>query len=276
MLAHRSLRRRANELLVGRLAGAIVLGERHADIFDRALPADRIHLVPNFAEDYLFIEPAALEAKFRATTPLRVLFLSNLLPGKGHVELVAAYRALAGREQAAISVDFAGGFESPSQRDAFLGSIAGVPQLRYHGTVRGEAKRALFHQAHVFCLPTYYPYEGQPISILEAYASGCAVVTTDHSGIRDVFAPDVNGYLVATRSSEAVKVALQGALADPERLRAMAAVNLETASLRYRTAIYTETSCGSSTPFPATDPAVCRLRPSPTGAVPPARRSQVY
>ena len=36
------------------------------------------------------------------------------------------------------------------------------------------------------CLPTYYPMEGQPISIIEAMGFGNFIVTTNHAGIPDI------------------------------------------------------------------------------------------
>ncbi len=240
MLGHRGPRRLVNERLVSRLGGAIVLGERHTEIFANVLPPHRIHQVPNFAEDSMFIEADGVTAKFAKMNPLRVLFLSNLLPGKGYVELVAGYRELPPPQRNRVRIDFAGGFESAAHEEAFRGSITDLPHVHYHGTVRGDAKRQLFHQAHVFCLPTYYPYEGQPISILEAYASGCAVVTTDHSGIGDIFTAGVNGYQVASRSASTVRTALLEALGDPERLRTMAETNLTTARSAYRTTIFNQ------------------------------------
>jgi glycosyltransferase involved in cell wall biosynthesis len=60
----------------------------------------------------------------------------------------------------------------------------------------------------VLCLPTSYPYEAQPLVILEAYAAGCAVVTTNHAGIPDVFTPGENGIRVPAGDSEAVASAL--------------------------------------------------------------------
>ena len=223
-----------NAFFLRRIGAMVVLGHRQVSMFDGLVPAERLHVVPNFAEDAMFVEPAAVEAKFAHTEPLRLLFLSNLLPGKGHVELVAAFKLLDLAQRERVRMDFAGGFPDDEQREDFLRSIAGMPQLAYHGMVRGERKIRLFRQAHLFCLPTYYPFEGQPISILEAYASGCAVLTTDHSGIFDVFAPGQNGLAVDKEMPDSIQRALVQALADPTALRVMALRNLAEAQENYR------------------------------------------
>jgi glycosyltransferase involved in cell wall biosynthesis len=238
MLGRRGLHRRANEFFLRRLGGAIVLGQRHADVFAQTLPGERIYIVPNFAQDYLFSDATSGERKFGDTAPLRILYLSNLIPGKGYLELLDAFSALDEHVRARVTIDFAGDFESDEHRRKFLSRIEDMKQVRYHGVVGGERKKALFHMAHVFCLPTYFLYEGQPISILEAYASGCAVITTDHSGIGDVFADGVNGYQVAKRSPSSIKIAIERALSEPDHLRAMALDNLSAARLNYRTEKY--------------------------------------
>jgi len=234
MLGRGGPQRWLNEFFVRRLGGAIVLGGRHADVFARALATTKIHIVPNFAEDYLFAPAESIDDKFQSPSPLRILFLSNLIPGKGYIELLDAFFGLDETAQASVTVDLAGAFASERDKRALLDRIDGVAQIRYHGVVQGERKRALFRQAHVFCLPTYFPYEGQPISLLEAYASGCAVITTDHSGIRDVFVPEANGYEVAKRSASSLRTAINRALANTECLRAMATRNLALAQREYR------------------------------------------
>jgi len=238
MLGERHVLRGLNAFFLRRLGAVIVLGQTHVDIYRGVVPDGRIHIVPNFAEDSLFTSTERIDSKFLRPKPLRILFLSNLLPGKGHEELVEAFLALDEKMKASIEIDLAGGFESEDQKEKFLDRVAGVDKIRYHGTVAGERKRNLLDQAHVFCLPTYYPYEGQPISILEAYASGCAVITTDHSGIRDVFRNEVNGFQVKKRSVADLRTAIERAVADPERLRRMATTNLKTALTSYRTAEY--------------------------------------
>ena len=42
-------------------------------------------------------------------------------------------------------------------------------------------------------LPTYYKMEGQPISILEAMATGNVILTTRHAGIPDVVTDGKHG-----------------------------------------------------------------------------------
>ena len=156
---------------------------------DDIVPAERLHAVPNFAGDEFFVTSSEIDNKFTSVEPLRLLFLSNLLPGKGHEELLTALSQLPLDMCKRLHVNFAGGFESPEDEARFRNRAQTIKtmQINVLGVVHGEQKRELLRNAHLFCLPTYYPYEGQPISILEAYASGCAVMTTDHSGIFDTF-----------------------------------------------------------------------------------------
>lgn len=196
--------RRLNAWFLRRVAGVIVLGERHVDIYNTLMPPERIHVVKNFAPDELFVGAAELAEKWVETGVLQVLFLSNLLPGKGYAELVQAIGCLPPDLGSRYRFSFAGGFESDTAKQSFLNAIQHMPNVSYHGTVHGAAKRELLRHAHLFCLPTYYPYEGQPISILEAYAAGCAVATTDHSGIFDIFTPAENGWQVIPRSPESL------------------------------------------------------------------------
>ena len=171
IMLRRGVLRTLERVLPRRLGAAIVLGESQRAIYRGVVADQRIHVIPNFAQDSLFTTIERIGEKFERTTPLRVLFLSNLLPGKGYDELVDAFMGLDETSKASMRLDLAGAFESERARAQLLAKVAGEPHIQYHGTVAGERKRALFDQAHVFCLPTYYPYEGQPISILEAYAS---------------------------------------------------------------------------------------------------------
>lgn len=230
----RSWLQKLNAWLLRRVGGVIVLGQRHVSIYSHIVAEDRIHIVKNFAGDEWFISDPALARKWSAPEKLNVLFLSNHLPGKGYQELVHAIALLSPDERAHFHFHFAGGFEDEASKHEFLERIAKLDGVTYHGTVSGENKRHLLEVAHLFCLPTYYPYEGQPISILEAYASGCTVITTDHSGIFDIFTPQENGWEVEPRSAQSITDVLRRSLSNIDSMAKMGLMNARQASTEYR------------------------------------------
>ncbi len=230
------LLRAVNSFFLRRIGGVIVLGDSLKKIYEGIIPPSRLHVVPNFAMDELFVSATDIEEKFSKIEPLRVLFLSNLLPGKGHKELLAALALLPAELKGRLQVDFAGGFESDDDEFAFKRAVQGTKGVTINvcGVVQGEFKKELLRRAHLFCLPTYYPYEGQPISILEAYASGCAVMTTNHSGIFDTFTPGVNGFEVEPRSPQSIADAILSAVHNAPKLKDYGKNNLEEAQRKYR------------------------------------------
>lgn len=226
-----------NRFFIRRLWGAIVLGQSHVDIFSDVIEKKKIHIVPNFAEDYLFIGKKEIREKFKYTETLRILFLSNLTQGKGHNEIVDAYLALDDNLKKRVKIDFAGAFESDVDKVKFLNRTKGIKGIFYHGVVSGAEKRNLLTRSHLFCLPTCLN-EGQPISILEAYASGCVVITTNQGGIRDVFRDRINGFEVQKNSANSIKLVIQQLIEKPEQLLPIAISNREIAHSKYRTSYY--------------------------------------
>ena len=53
-----------------------------------------------------------------------------------------------------------------------------------HGQIPQVQLAALFRQAHIFVLPSLF--EGLPLVVLEALASGCRVIATDLPGVMEV------------------------------------------------------------------------------------------
>lgn len=226
--------RKANTFFLHRMKAVIILGESFRTIYQKAVHERKLHIVPNFAEDHLFLDSSMVEEKFHKA-PVQILFLSNLLEGKGHIELLEAFISLQEKQRAEAVLNFAGAFPSVSNERDFVRRLSGLNNVRYHGVVRGDAKKALLAQAHLFCLPTYYRYEGQPISILEAYANGCVVLSTHHAGIRDIFIDKVNGLEVKQASPQSIEAALEWALEYPEEVAKIGRHNRIEAE-RYRVA----------------------------------------
>ena len=86
---------------------------------------------------------------------------------------------------------------------------------------------AVYAQADVVCLPSYR--EGLPTVLLEGAASGCALVTTDVPGCREVVEDGRTGLLVPARDAVALASALTAIVSDAalrERLAGAAHENV--------------------------------------------------
>lgn len=227
-----------NKFFKSRLGGVIVEGQAQADSFVNVIDNKKIHINPNFAEDFLFTTEAQVHQNFSNLDTLRIIFLSNHLEGKGHIELVEGYGAVSPELQKKIKIDFVGNFPSEIEQNIFKDKIQPFTNIKYHGPLSGQAKKDIYTQAHVFCMPTYYPYEGQPFCILEAYATGCMVVTTNHSGIGQVFKNNKNGYEVEKKSISSVSSTLEKMANNKENLVHFALNNLREAEQVYNSREY--------------------------------------
>ena len=234
----RPLIRWLNRLALSRVGAVILSGKSHLPIIEGMTPRNRVHLVPNFADDALFSDRAAIESTFAVLTPLRVLYMSGMIAMKGYDVLADAYLTLTPEQQSLMEIDFAGKFDSAEAQAQFESRIAGVAGLTYHGLVDHASKSALFAHAHVFCLPTAFR-EGQPLSILEAYAAGCVVLTTPQPGILDIFTPGKHGWAMEPQSVASARAALEHVLAAREELCGMALANRTEAEARFRTGRFT-------------------------------------
>jgi glycosyltransferase involved in cell wall biosynthesis len=78
----------------------------------------------------------------------------------------------------------------------------------------------------VFVLPSLY--EGLPIALLEAMASGVPAVVTDVGSNPEVVTDGVNGFMVLSKNSLMLAQRIEGLLADPRKADAMGAEGLKT------------------------------------------------
>ena len=148
---------------------------------------------------------------------LRLLFLSNMIPSKGYIDVLHAIKLLHD-EGLPVVADFVGRWQSDAERDTFMNYVA-ANDLRNVVTAHGGiSDRMLIKQfylnADVFLLPTYYPNEAQPLSIVEAINAGTPVVTTHHASIPS---------MVREHAEEAIFVPSQSSVAIAEALRKLSA-----------------------------------------------------
>lgn len=225
---------------INRLSKIIVLGESLRSQFPFVAPTDsRIEVVPNTCETAptQFVERDDISHDFKC---FHLLYLSNLIESKGFLDLLEACVILKSRIGSGFSCDFCGGFVSTSSDTAkhvvstsnefqhLIDSRGLGDVVRYHGVVTGQVKRAFLCRSHALVLPTYYPWEGQPISIIEAFAHAMPVIATRHRGIVDQVIDGVNGVFVPPRSPSSIAAAVLTCIRDPGLYKRLSRGALET------------------------------------------------
>lgn len=202
--------KKINFFFYAKLKKIIISGRSHYKIFPKSLHK-KIKIINNFAPSFIFNNYKNIENKFNNYQKIRILFLSNMLPEKGYMELFNAFKLLNKKYKNNAILEFAGKFYSPKCKKEFIELVRNEDNIFYYGQVSDKKKKNLLKNAHIFCLPTRF-LEGQPISIIEAYASGCFVITTNKPGIMDIFENGKNGLIINKLNSSIIKQTLETVL----------------------------------------------------------------
>lgn len=159
------------------------------------------------------------------------LMIARLLREKGVLDFVAAAR-LVRQRRPELRLQLLGPLDpSPTglgQADIDRWVAGG--DVEYLGETRDV--RPFLAACSVFVLPTYYR-EGVPRTILEAMATGRAIVTTDQSGCRETVESGVNGYLVPPRDPAALAETLLRLVQEPGALARMGTASRRIAEQRF-------------------------------------------
>ena len=159
------------------------------------------------------------------------LLIARLLRDKGLVEFVEAARLVPGRCREA-RFQLLGPFDP---NPAGIGPNE-IKEWESNGIVEylGETKDVVPYLAAstVFVLPTYYR-EGLPRTILEAMASGRAIITTDAPGCRETVVSGENGFLIPVRNSNALAEAMTRFVEDADLARRMGIRSREFAEQKF-------------------------------------------
>jgi len=146
---------------------------------------------------------------------INVLFLANGLREKGIFAamhgVVAANRTLASRRgPLRMKLVFAGNFmaaEDRSEFDRLLQQPAFAAAVSHLGFVSGAQKIRILREADVFCFPSQYLGENQPVCLIEAMAFGLPIVTTRWRSLPEMLPPDYPG-LVPGQDPDEIAAAL--------------------------------------------------------------------
>lgn len=216
LLATRRSTRTSRFLLRRSLAAAdlviaVSAGVRRALIEAGVRPGRLRQLRNGVAADRFLAAPASHH-------PPRVLFVGGLTARKGVLDLLAASSAL--QERGVDHEVWLVGGVPDEGTDARREVLTALPaHALAHGPVAPEEMPAVYAQADVFCLPSWW--EAMPLTVLEAQAAGLPVVATDVGDVREMVRDGVTGRVVPPRDRDALVEALAELLTQPERRAAM-------------------------------------------------------
>lgn len=176
----------------------VVGNVQKSKLVEIGIDADKVKIVPNTIDSEPVNQQFALhKQRDISSKPVEILFLSLLVESKGYPEYLEALLLLAKSGSKLkmnailcgplIKTKHCTRFKTINESKKWIAEtideINNIRdsniKVRYIPGAKGTKKQALFNASHIFVLPTQYPNEAQPLVILEALASGCALITTN-------------------------------------------------------------------------------------------------
>jgi glycosyltransferase involved in cell wall biosynthesis len=177
-------------------------------IIGQGWPAARAHHLPNFAQDFGGVAPAALPGR------TKLLALGRLHPNKAFDVLLRAMPLLPG---AHLSIAGQGPEQAALQRLA--GELGVAERVAFLGW--REDTGALLAACDLLVCPSRHEPLGNVV--LEAWSASRPVVAAAAQGPSELIEDGITGLLVPLEDPAALAAAIAGLLADPARAAALAA-----------------------------------------------------
>ena len=143
-----------------------------------------ISYLPNGVEDNFNEDSFKSYIENKDFDQINILYLSNMIKSKGYFEVLKLAKGVN-----KYHFHFAGGWQSDEDKDEFFEFIKSnnlEEVVTFHGFINGDEKRKLFESSQLFIFPTRYENEAFPLSILEAFSYGLAVISTDEASIPSI------------------------------------------------------------------------------------------
>ncbi|WP_052500320.1 glycosyltransferase family 4 protein [Priestia megaterium] len=168
-----------------------------------------------------YITDEELNSKEKDTEFIDIVYLSNLLESKGYQYLIEAVASLI-EEGENVRLTLAGAIFNQEKFDMIWNTVKDrrlEERIKHLGVVDGIKKKQLLLSSDIMVLPTNYPIEGQPVSIIEGMAAGLPIIATKRGSIPDLITN--NGILIETGSTHLVKKTLSSLINNPKELKNM-------------------------------------------------------
>lgn len=169
-----------------------------------AIPADRVHIKPNF----LTSDPGP-----GSGSGGYAMYLGRLSPEKRIDTLLDAWRKLDGK----VPLKIVGGGPLAAEVES---AAAEDPSIEYLGFVANEEAIKLVGEARALVF-TSGTYEGQPKTIVEAYAKGTPVIASKFGSMEDLVEDAITGWHVQPGDSADLARVVEEVFSKPGNLEEM-------------------------------------------------------
>lgn len=161
--------------------------------------------------------PPNFDAFADSDRPLRLVYIGRIKETKGLDDLLSAVDALNADDER-VSLDVFGHFlEGDDYRERFIETCRDTTNATFHGKLEGDVIRRL-RDFDAFVFPSYYPGEGFPGALIEAFAAGCLVVATDWNYNDQLVADGEDGLLFEPQNATDLQTKLAWLLEHPARV----------------------------------------------------------
>lgn len=167
--------------------------------------------------------------KARSET-VQLLFVAIIKESKGILVLLEACKLL--KEKGFdFKLNVMGKFESPDFEEkvkALIEEWKLKDKVEFLGVLSGRKKFEAFHQADIFCFPTFFESETFGVVLLEAMQFSLPLVGTRWRGIPSIIKEGSTGYIVEPKSALAFSQKLELLIKDPELRKTLGEKGRET------------------------------------------------
>jgi phosphatidyl-myo-inositol dimannoside synthase len=166
----------------------IAKSEREIELIHLADPHVSCSLIPNG------VDVKAFKPVHRGSDdgPLKILCVGRLIERKGQHHLIDAVRRVTD-EGVDVTLDLVGTGDAQAANQSQVARLGLSDRVRFLGYIPREHIASHYAAADVFVLPSYN--EGMSVALLEAMASGLAVVVTPTGGTPELVEPEITGLI---------------------------------------------------------------------------------
>ncbi len=163
-----------------------------------------------------------IELKMIREKVINILFLARMEKEKGIYTVINVFNSIKNDN---LNLHIVGGGTIIEDVKRYL-SKKNDKRIIFHGYVDNDRKIEILKKSHIYCFPTEYK-EGLPITVLEAMATGNAIIVSPVGGIKDFFENKKMGFFISPQNKEEIEETIVSMYANRKMMFDMGIYNHE-------------------------------------------------